>query len=68
MQSNRDALIQREEEALAAARSMSRLAPWQIRAAYYLAMLNNEAQREGTSTLLLRLTPGKMPKVERVEE
>jgi hypothetical protein len=66
MATREDELLRREQAAIRKARD-ARLAPWQVQAAYYIAMLNNAALRDGGQAVTLTLTPGSPPTLQKSE-
>lgn len=66
MATREDDILRREQEAIQKARN-ARLAPWQVQAAYYIAMLNNAALRDGGQVVQLTLTPGSPPTLQKSE-
>lgn len=61
--SHRDNLIASEERAIAQRKA---LANWQLKAAYFLAMVNNQAVKEGQTVVTIQLTPGQTPELRKV--
>lgn len=66
MADRREELIKSEKRAIELARA-TQLAEWQIRTAYYLAMVNNKAMAAGSEPVTFRLLPGKPPKIEMIK-
>jgi len=58
-------LLEQEQRAIAARRQMS---SWQIKASYFLAMLNNRALQNGREEVLLVLVPGNPPTLKQVKK
>lgn len=65
-ESERDMLIRNEQAAIERAkeqRAIARLKPWQIKAAYYLAMLNNQSVANGRTAVTLTMEVGDIPTI-----
>jgi hypothetical protein len=66
MATREEEILRREQAAIQKARDV-RLAPWQVQVAYYVAMLNNAALRDGGQAVTLTLTPGSPPTLQKSE-
>jgi hypothetical protein len=55
-------IVKQERDALAAKKNY-RLAEWQVKMIYYIAMLNNKAMENGRQEITLILVPGRPPTI-----
>lgn len=68
MDARQEALIESEQRAIKLAKK-NKISLWQLHAAYYLAMLNNQAMDANLQDrpIVIQFTPGKEPILEAIE-
>lgn len=62
MSKYQEALIEQEKQAIRNRRNV-RLADWQVKAIYFIAMLNNQALHDGRQEFFLKVEPGNPPTI-----